>query len=130
MKVTTSYILHTVFLGGLITLLFAPQNVMAAVSAGELKALTDIYNTMGGANWIKKANWGSGDPCSPVWAGVVCTGASVTSLVLDSNNLTGSFPSSFSGLQNLGRLSALRNSIILRNLNSFFSTLPSSVNYL
>ena len=129
MKNPTVFEFHSVTFGGFIALLCAPQNVMAAVSAGELKALTDIYNTMGGVSWTSKANWGTGDPCSPVWAGVVCTGASVTSLALDGKRLTGSFPSSLSGLQNLAALSASGNTI-RGNISFLFSILPPAVKYL
>ena len=125
MKVTS----YLPILNGLFTLFCTPQNVIAAVSAGELKALTDIYSTMGGVGWKNVTNWGSGDPCSQGWAGVVCTGTSVTSLNSDDNGLTGSFPNSFSGLQNLTKLSASGNSIT-GNLKSFLSILPTSVKYL
>ena len=111
---------------GFISLLYIPQNNLAAVSSGEYQALADIFNNMNGLNWRNKTNWMNGDPCAQAWAGVNCSQSSVISVFLDSNNLVGPLPNSFSGLRFVNNFSAGSNSI---NGDStfFFANLPASM---
>eukprot|EP01017_Pseudomicrothorax_dubius_P026803 TRINITY_DN3025_c0_g1_i6.p1 TRINITY_DN3025_c0_g1~~TRINITY_DN3025_c0_g1_i6.p1 ORF type:complete len:435 (+),score=24.53 TRINITY_DN3025_c0_g1_i6:29-1333(+) len=43
-----------------------------ATTQAENTALSNIYQTWGGANWIKATGWNSGDPCINQWLGVKC----------------------------------------------------------
>ena len=116
----------TALLVGSVAFLCIPQIVYSAVTALELKALTDIYNTMGGSAWVQKTRWKTGDPCAQTWAGVTCTGGSVTTLNFNSNNLVGSLPSSVIGLQYLIEFFAYGNSIV-GNITTIFKVLPPSL---
>ena len=108
-------------------LLCIPQITNATVSSSELQALTDIYNTMNGPNWVNKNYWLTGDPCTaPPWAGVVCTGERVTGFWLDNNNIVGSFPNSVGGLKYLTWISVNGNSIT-GNMYYIFSLFSTSV---
>ena len=129
------FYLSPILLGGFIYLLSIPQssnaaappqNSNTAVPSSELQALTDIYYTMNGRYWINKANWLVGDPCGAGWAGITCTGGSVTSLNFNYNNLTGSVPNSVCGLKNLTNFVAFANSIT-GNMTSIFNSFSSSV---
>lgn len=53
-------------------------------------ALVAVFNSTGGTGWTNNTNWLTG----PVgtWFGVTQTGASITSLILPSNNIQGSMP--------------------------------------
>lgn len=53
-------------------------------------ALVSFYNSTGGPSWTNKTNWLTG-PVS-TWFGVTQTGASITSLQLPNNNVTGDVP--------------------------------------
>ena len=66
--------------------------------------LVELYNATNGANWADNTNWNSSAPLGS-WRGV-STDASgrVTGLFLDTNELTGSIPSSLGNLTNLEML--------------------------
>ena len=85
----------------LLCCLFGSATAHAAIPASERAVLLSIYSSTIGTNWTNKTDWGgaAGTECS--WNGVTCTGNNVTSIMLNSNNLTGSLPS-------IGGLSALR----------------------
>ena len=119
----------TILLCGFIYLFYIPPNSNAAVTSGELQALTDIYNTMNGPYWRNKANWLVGDPCNAGWTGVACSGGSVTGFQMDSNNMTGSIPNSMVGLKFLNYFSAIGNGIT-GNMTFIFSALPALLRYL
>ena len=66
----------------------------ASIPTAEREALVALYNNHGGASWAHKENWlgAAGSECN--WYGVECddNDATVISLGLNANNLTGSFP--------------------------------------
>jgi hypothetical protein len=65
-------------------------------------ALVDLYRSTNGSGWLDSTGWLAGNPCT--WHGVApCVGNTVTNIVLDNNNLTGTLPdlSDLSGLQTL-----------------------------
>ncbi len=62
------------------------------MAAGELAALTALYQATGGPNWVNHAGWlVPGTLCVPgtPWHGVRCNSGSVTELNLGSNGLNG-----------------------------------------
>ena len=82
-------------------------------------ALVALYNTTGGANWTDNRNWLSNAPMVE-WYGVTTDASGrVIELNLDSNQLTGTIPSS------LGNLSELT-SLFLHS-NQLTGSLPSSL---
>ncbi|GAB3989674.1 hypothetical protein GCM10028807_15090 [Spirosoma daeguense] len=97
----------------------------ATVSVGshpDLMALTDLYNSTNGAGWTNKTKWLTNcDPCSG-WQGIGCSGGRVTSIFLNSNNLSGSLPASLSALTNLTTLSL--------SSNQLTGSLPASLSVL
>ena len=113
-------------LSGLICLLCIPQNTNAIVTSSELQALTDMYYSMNGPNWDRRAYWLSGDPCTAPWAGITCTGGSVTYIWLDNNNIVGSFPNSVGGLKYLTGIS-FNNNLITGNMIYIFNLFSTSV---
>lgn len=64
----------------------------------EVNILTSLYESTGGDWWVRNENWLQGSPCSG-WAGVRCslnaaTGeCHISSLIMPSNNMTGTLPS-------------------------------------
>jgi uncharacterized repeat protein (TIGR01451 family) len=67
--------------------LFSP--VAYADQDTERDALTILYHSTDGNNWITNTNWLQGYPCSGNWFGVTCQNGHVVKLDLWSNNLIG-----------------------------------------
>jgi hypothetical protein len=75
-------------------------------SGPEYDKLLEIYNSTNGPMWTNSTNWGAGDACS--WHGIACdqdgtpsdNTSHVTSMDLDTNNLTGYLPA-LTALSNL-----------------------------
>jgi len=66
----------------------------------EREALVALYDSTNGSGWTNNSNWKTdSDPCS--WYGVSCSDGHVTSLMLDSNELSGSIPPKLGNLTNL-----------------------------
>jgi len=65
----------------------------------DYEALVALYNATDGANWTNNTNWLTGQVST--WHGVTVTGDRVTSLELNSNQLTGTIPSEIGNLTNL-----------------------------
>ena len=78
--------------------------VNAAVSACRAQdslALVELYNTTGGANWLRNDNWLSSAPLN-TWYGVfVNAQGCLDTLFLDNNRLSGVLPNSIGNLTNL-----------------------------
>jgi len=106
-----------------ITLLLSTSSVFA-IPATEREALIALYNSTDGANWKDNTGWLGpvGTECS--WAGVSCTRAdgNITSLFLQSNQLSGTIPSE------LGQLTQLTGLILQSNQLS--GTIPSELGQL
>jgi|GEM_PF-1402426 len=80
---------------------------VAALSDGipeaECGVLVDIYNSLGGANWVDNSGWlENNEPCS--WSGVSCEAGAIVVLDLGMNRLHGSLPDSIGALTNLTSL--------------------------
>lgn len=94
--------------------LFASHLYSQDVPASERSSLIYIYNLMGGANWISKADWLSTKPVES-WYGItveVINGQKhVTKIKLGANNLTGMFPNALVNLPYLKELYFDRNNI-------------------
>ena len=75
----------------------------AAIPAAERQALIDIYNGTGGAGWTTNTNWNGDAGTECTWFGVICDGGqtTVTSIDLNTNNLTGSLPATLNNLTGL-----------------------------
>ena len=82
----------------------------AAIPTSERAALIALYNSTNGDNWSDNSGWKdppldgdgfskSGTECN--WHGVSCTGDNVTSLHLNSNQLTGNIPAELGDLTSL-----------------------------
>ncbi len=83
----------------------------AAIPASERNALIDLYNSTNGATWNTRTNWNglAGTECT--WYGVICDVGEMTVeyVNMDSNNLTGTLPSTLANLTNLRGLGLTRN---------------------
>ena len=64
--------------------------------------LIELYDSLGGPNWIDKSNWF--DPDMNTWFGVTVSNDRVTSIDLRSNNLDGKLPASIANLTALDSL--------------------------
>jgi len=121
----------------LLLLLLRPAVVLASCRRTEVAALWQLYELTGGAYWKQNTNWDpNGDPCAlnKRWVGVGvrdpcnryrdgedCKMGRITSLYLDSNNLTGS-------LSGWSQLRTLRNLTLLDlSFNSVAGTLPTEL---
>lgn len=97
------------------------STVPVSFSPQEITALTDLYDSTNGAQWINNTNWFNYS--ATYWKGVeiaVPANKGVVGITLDTNNLAGVIPSSISGLSNLKYL-------ILSNNNNIIGSIPSSI---
>ncbi|CUG87569.1 GP46-like surface antigen, putative [Bodo saltans] len=69
----------------------------------QASALMDFYNNSNPERWTHSDGWGSTN-CSIPWYGVTCNGASIISIELSSNNITGTLPSSWSSTVSISDL--------------------------
>ncbi len=100
---------------------YAPGNARADISPHERAALTDIYISTGGEDWIVSTGWNGSPGTECGWHGVTCDsrGEHVTKLELAGNSLKGNIPES---VRNLTSLYAANLSY-----NSLFGNIPASV---
>lgn len=84
-----------------IALIVSTGIVYADVSQAEKDALTDLYVTTDGENWIN--TWDLNTPVN-TWHGVTVKGNSVVAISLLFNNLQGVLPNSLEDLKNLEKL--------------------------
>ena len=72
----------------------------AAVNAGDVTALTDLFIATNGYNWKINAGWLTPDPC--MWFGVACdANGRVSAVSLIGNALTGTLPVTLNKLTSL-----------------------------
>ena len=94
--------------------------VHAAIPASERAALIALYNSTDGDNWSNNDGWKTtplhedgfaipGTECT--WYGISCTGDSVTTLDLRSNQLSGSIPDELGNMANLEYLYLMGNQL-------------------
>ena len=117
--------------------------ILPCEGSGEERAvLAEFYEAAGGANWADNANWNTHAPLGQ-WHGVGTDAAgSVVELRLPNNRLSGTIPSSLSGLTNLrwlyldgnqlsgtipSSLGGLNLEILALGRNRLSGTIPSSL---
>ncbi len=93
----------------------------------DFNTLVSFYTATGGPTWTNKTGWSNNatncDVCN--WFGVVCDGAGrVKALNLGFNNLTGTLPSSMTGLTNLSKINMYSNNFAIANLPTFLNSFP------
>ncbi len=77
----------------------------AGVPLAEYNALVEFYNTTNGENWRKKTNWLDTINCTVAeWEGIGVINEHVYEIIMDTNNVSGSFPISFYDLHYLERI--------------------------
>ena len=86
----------------------------------EREALMDIYERMGGAQWLNNYFWGS-ERALNYWYGVKIEHGVVTELDLSMNNLKGELPQSISKLKHLKKL------CLAGNKDGITGSLPESL---
>ncbi|MCY3826478.1 MAG: hypothetical protein OXG10_03730, partial [Candidatus Dadabacteria bacterium] len=84
----------------------------------DADVLKKLYCDTGGNSWPKKTNWGASD--LNTWQGVTAQNNKVTSLELDSNQLTGTIPAE------LGNLTSLTTRLRLDS-NQLTGTIPAEL---
>ena len=128
----------------IVVLMIAPWSIATAqVPQIERDALMAIYNSTGGSGWTNSTGWlgATGTECG--WYGIFCWEGHVSSLNLQSNQLSGSLPAELGDLTSLthlwmysneltgsipsqiGFLTSLRN--VQLNSNQLSGTLPSEM---
>ncbi len=117
----------------------AHLTTLGGISQAECQALEDLYTDTAGASWTTKTNW---DTVSDVgtWYGVTRTGTHVTTILLNSNNLVGTLPSSISSLTGLVSFNVQNNTLsgpipsftsntalinLIMSYNQFTGSIPS-----
>lgn len=108
----------------LTTLLFLLASVLSGPTLSaqdcehpDFSALMAFYESTNGEDWTDNTGWADGaagtncEPCSG-WRGVTCNdGERVTSIILSSNNLSGSLPESIGDLSELHSIGIAVNNI-------------------
>ena len=98
---------------------------LAGSVATDRAALVALYDSTGGANWKKKANWKTKKPLGQ-WHGVTTDkGGRVTQLELYQNGLTGEIPVSLAQLSQLTELKLYRNPALTGSIPSGLSKLTN-----
>jgi Leucine-rich repeat (LRR) protein len=92
--------------------------VVAPSISQDSLALVDLYNATNGAGWINNTNWLTTAPVSSWW-GVTVQSGRVTQVILPSNNLNGTIPSSLGNVTDLTTLDV--------RINELSGGIPSSL---
>ena len=95
----------------ILLLIVLPSIDAYCVSTTEREALIAIYNSTDGPNWTNNEGWLGDVGTECTWYGVGCENNNLTSLALDSNNLTGIIPPGIGSLINLNVLSLEQNGL-------------------
>jgi hypothetical protein len=73
------------------------------IPQAECEVLAALYYSTDGENWTDHTDWlQTNTPCS--WYGIGCDAGQVSSIGIDTNNLTGTIPTEISNLSNLNYL--------------------------
>ena len=85
-----------------VLILLGTTAVQAAIPASERTVLLNLYTSTNGGSWTTSTNWNGAVGTECTWFRVTCdsTGSTVTGILLENNNLTGTLPS-LAGLTNL-----------------------------
>ncbi|OUD12297.1 MBG domain-containing protein [Thioflexithrix psekupsensis] len=86
------------------------STAVTGVPVGDCQALLALYNSTGGANWTTKTNWNTNSAVS-TWYTVQVYNGRVSSLYLNSNNLSGTLPSELGNLTGLIQLGLMDNNL-------------------
>ncbi len=76
----------------------------------EFHALKDLYDSLGGVDWINKSGWPTTWPQSATaaemasWFGITVVNGDISQIMLGGNNLRGRIPTSIGGLTQVIRL--------------------------
>eukprot|EP00947_MAST-08B_sp_MAST-8B-sp1_P006596 g6596.t1 len=90
----------------------------------QFQSLTSIYTQLGGDSWNRNWNVANTCPCIHNWPGVTCDSQGrITNLDLSANNLNGTIPSAFVGLENLRALRLDDNPHLRGPIPTFFAKL-------
>jgi Leucine-rich repeat (LRR) protein/PKD repeat protein len=120
MKTKLIHVLSTCVLISCATSVFASDTKLPegnVPDAVELAVLEDIFTTMGGSSWTNKTNWPTSWPATATsvdyatWFGITVTNNDITAIILPTNGLTGSIPSSVGDLAELTYVNLSVNSI-------------------
>jgi Leucine-rich repeat (LRR) protein len=85
----------------------APE-LKAQVPVSDSLALVALYDSTDGPDWSVNSNWLTAQPVSD-WYGIIVTSGRVSSIVLNSNNLSGSLPAEIGDLTGLTDLQLFNN---------------------
>ncbi|MEO6733029.1 MAG: hypothetical protein ABIN01_17525 [Ferruginibacter sp.] len=96
-----------------------------AINARDSLALVNFFDSTNGSNWFRQDNWKTSLPVNH-WGGVVVKNGRVTSIMMNGNNITGHFPSSFGNLDSLKYLTLIDNKIT-GNIPETFGNLSALV---
>lgn len=94
-------------------------SLITSVTPSDSLALVALFNATGGENWTVNTNWLNGNV--ETWNGITVENDSIKSIILDSNNLTGSVPNEVLQLGDLETVSMRGN--VLSSIPNF-SLLP------
>ncbi len=85
----------------------------AVIPASERTALLDFFISTNGASWTNNTGWNGAVGTECAWFGVTCTAgdANVSEIRLNTNNLSGSFPATFTQLTQLSAFTAGSNQL-------------------
>src|SRR5262249_7655631 len=109
--------LLSIILFSLFALPVFSQNAVS--DADEFDALQDLWNSTSGSSWTTKTGWpregnwlrGTTAATMDGWYGIVVTNGDITEITLNSNNLSGTIPSSISKLTKLKVLNLSSNKL-------------------
>ena len=96
-----------------------PAPIPPAPASGDRAVLVEFYHATGGPNWLRNTNWNSDAPLDQ-WHGVgTDTAGRVVWVSLDSNQISGTIPSTLGNLANL--------ELLRLQSNQLSGTIPSTL---
>jgi len=105
-----SFLSNDLDIGSIVHAQLSDCNIVTEIPVAECEALVDLYNSTGGSSWIENTVWLETDaPCT--WYGVICENGNVTEILLDSNGLAGTIPTTLEDLSELNYLNLRLNQL-------------------